>query len=220
MSIRFRCPKCRETLNVAANQAGRSIGCPGCNQVLKVPDPNRRPANMSSGGGRKAGRNDPDESGERTQMPFQSIAGSADDEMDMTPMVDVTFLLLVFFMITAAFAMQKSIEVPPTDDQEAAQAQTVEEFEEDSIIIRIDADNTYWIQSPAWSEEKEALSKQDMLIQLREARTPVSGKGPGPAKLLVLASGDAVHERVVAALDAGSAVGMEEVQLATVDDEF
>ena len=43
---------------------------------------------------------------------------------------------------------------------------------------------------------------------------------PVPAKLLVLASGDAVHHRVVAALDAGSAVGMEEVRLATVDDDF
>ena len=220
MSIRFRCPKCQEILNVAASQAGRSIGCPKCSQVLIVPDPKKRPAKKTAQGGRAAENNDPDESGTRIQLPFQSIADSVDDEMDMTPMVDVTFLLLIFFMITAAFAMQKSIEVPPTDDQEAAQAQSVDEFEDDSIIIRIDADNTYWIQSPAWSEEKEALSKQDMLIQLREARTPVSGNGPGPAKLLVLASGDAVHERVVAALDAGSAVGMEEVQLATVDDEF
>jgi biopolymer transport protein ExbD len=220
MSIRFRCPSCQEILKVAANQAGRSIGCPKCSQVLRVPDPNGRPANKAAMGGAAAEGNGPDEGGIRTQMPFQSIAGTADDEMDMTPMVDVTFLLLVFFMITAAFAMQKSIEVPPTDDQEAAQAQSVDEFEDDSIIIRVDSDNTYWIQSPDWSEEKEALSKQDMLMQLREARTPASGSGPGPTKLLVLASGDAVHERVVAALDAGSAVGMEEIQLATVEDEF
>ena len=41
-------------------------------------------------------------------------------EMDMTPMVDVTFLLLIFFMVTAAFTMQKSFEIPTpkTDHRE------------------------------------------------------------------------------------------------------
>ena len=44
--------------------------------------------------------------------------GRAPAEMDMTPMVDVTFLLLIFFMVTAAFAMQKSFHVPtPKSDQ-------------------------------------------------------------------------------------------------------
>ena len=32
-----------------------------------------------------------------------------DNEIDMTPMVDTTFLLLLFFMITAAFSLQKSL---------------------------------------------------------------------------------------------------------------
>ena len=33
-----------------------------------------------------------------------------EDELDMTPMVDVTFLLLIFFMVTASFTLQKSLE--------------------------------------------------------------------------------------------------------------
>jgi hypothetical protein len=38
---------------------------------------------------------------------------------------------------------------------------------------------------------------------------------------MVVASGDATHETVVMALDAGSAVGMENVRLAPVDaDDF
>ena len=88
----------------------------------------------------------------------------------MTAMVDVTFLLLMFFMITAAFALQKSIEVPPSDDAMAAQARTVEEFEEDSMIVRIDGDNVFWVSSPSWTEERQAPSAQEMLVQLREAR--------------------------------------------------
>ena len=38
---------------------------------------------------------------------------------------------------------------------------------------------------------------------------------------MVVASGDAAHEKVVMALDAGSAVGMENVRLAPIDaDDF
>ncbi len=143
-----------------------------------------------------------------------------EEDIDMTPMVDVTFLLLIFFMITAAFALQKSIEVPPSDDNQAVQASTIEEFEEDSIVVRIDGDNIFWVSSPGWTEEKEATSPQDMLVQLRRARREASESGlSAPSRLVVLASGDATHQRVVLALDAGSEVGMEDIRLATFEDD-
>lgn len=143
----------------------------------------------------------------------------ADNEMDMTPMVDVTFLLLIFFMITAAFALQKAIEVPPASDDVAAQSQDVEELEKDSIVVRVDGDNVYWISSPTWTEEQRAPSETDMRSKLRQARQERGGSGGrAPSKLLVQANGDATHERVVAALDAGSAVGMEEIRLMTYEE--
>jgi biopolymer transport protein ExbD len=140
-----------------------------------------------------------------------------DAEMDMTPMVDVTFLLLIFFTVTAAFALQKSLEVPPVDDDKAAQAQSIEDLEKDSIVIRIDGDNVFWIGCPAWGEEQRAPSITDMQSKVREARKG-DDRGSGPAKLLVQANGDATHEHVVAALDAGSAVGMEDIRLLTYED--
>ena len=140
----------------------------------------------------------------------------SDDELDMTPMVDVTFLLLIFFMMTAAFALQKSIEMPTPDRQEeAAQQRTIEDFEEeDYIIVRIDSDDTVWV------EDAEAPSEQDLLSRLRELRRGEGASGSRPANsMLVLASGDARHEVVVRVLDAGHAVNMENVRLATVDDD-
>ncbi|NOY42427.1 MAG: biopolymer transporter ExbD [Planctomycetes bacterium] len=137
---------------------------------------------------------------------------SNDDELDLTPMVDVTFLLLIFFMITAAFALQKSIEVPPVDDDVSA-SHSVEDLEQDSIVIRIDADNVYWVGAPLWEAEQQSFSKQDLLVKLREAR-----ENNGPAKLLVQANGDSRHEFVVAALDAGSGVGMQEIRLMSYED--
>lgn len=143
---------------------------------------------------------------------------NADNEMDMTPMVDVTFLLLIFFTITAAFALQKSLEVPPSTDDETAQAQTVEDLEKDSIVVRVDGDNVYWIGSPMWPDEQRAPSETDMRAKVRQARQGDDSHGRGPTKMLVQANGDATHERVVAALDAGSAVGMEEIRLMTYEE--
>ena len=138
-------------------------------------------------------------------------------EMDMTPMVDVTFLLLIFFMFTAAFALQKALEVPAVEEDEAAASQTVEDLEKDSIVVRVDGDNVFWIGCPMWTEEQRAPSTTDMRSKVREARKG-NDRGPGPAKMLVQANGEATHEHVVAALDAGSAVGMEDIRLMTYED--
>ncbi len=138
-----------------------------------------------------------------------------EDDMDLTPMVDVTFLLLIFFMITAAFALQKSIEVPPIQDDEASPTQTVDDLEKDSIVVRIDGDNIYWIGAPVWSAEQKALSSQEMRSKVREAR---GADNSGPAKMLVQANGDTRHQFVVAALDAGSGAGMEEIRLMSYED--
>ncbi len=140
-----------------------------------------------------------------------------DEGMDMTPMVDITFLLLIFFMVTAAFSLQKSIEIPSPDQEDsAAQARTIEEIEEDDdcVIIRIDSDNTIWV------DDSEAPSVQELLVKLREAREgPQGSDTKGPASAIILADGDARHETVVTALDAANAVSMENVRLATIDED-
>lgn len=139
---------------------------------------------------------------------------ATDDEMDLTPMVDVTFLLLIFFMITAAFAVQKAISVPPINDSEASASQSVEDLEQDSIVVRIDADNVYWVGAPKWSQEQQAASPAEMRSKLREARAEANA----PTKLLVQAHGSSRHESVVAALDAGSGSGLEEIMLLSYED--
>jgi len=142
------------------------------------------------------------------------LGSRGEDDLDLTPMVDVTFLLLIFFMITAAFALQKALEVPPVSD-EAAPEQTVDDLEKDSIVIRIDEDNVFWIGAPKWDIEQRTPSVQEMNSKVREAR---GNKGDGLTKLLVQANGDSRHEFVVAALDAGSSVGMEEIRLMSYEE--
>lgn len=133
----------------------------------------------------------------------------------MTPMVDMTFLLLIFFICTATFNLQKSIDMPVPDQSEAAaQSRTLEELEEDDdfIIVRIDGDNTIWVEdSPAYSEI-------ELLTQLRD-RKAGGGGVPGATSMMVMASGDASHETVVRVLDSGTAVGMENIRLSSVADD-
>src|SRR5262249_4013549 len=61
--------------------------------------------------------------------------------IDMTPMVDVAFLLLIFFMVTTVFRTPKALEInlPPKDNK------NVEVPESKTMTIRILADGRlYW----------------------------------------------------------------------------
>jgi hypothetical protein len=61
-------------------------------------------------------------------------------------------------------------------------------------------------------DEVEAPTLQDLLIQLRRARSETAGQRT-PTKLLLVCHGDALHEKVVQAIDAGNEVGMEDVKI-------
>jgi len=60
-------------------------------------------------------------------------------EINLTPMLDVTFILLIFFIVTASFIKEAGIEVnkPP--------AATAEPKERANILIAIDPHNQVWI---------------------------------------------------------------------------
>ena len=151
-------------------------------------------------------------------VTFGSQEVDRDSEMDMTPMVDVTFLLLIFFILTASFSFQKSLNVPTPETEEASTQAQPEDIDEDPefITVRIDAFNTFHVITTDW--EEECPSKAELYIKLREARDGNSA-GVVPNKMVVMANGEAFHEKVVAALDAGAAVGIDEVQLMTVEDD-
>ena len=215
MTIQFRCADCGRVLTTDDRRAGTRFKCPGCGAEGMVPKPDqRKPSAAEAGKSRKVPPAVLDDDFEPVGFV---VKRERDEELDMTPMVDVTFLLLIFFMVTAAFSMQKSIEVPPPDQQEsAAQARTRQDFENDDdfVIIEIHPDNTVWVN------DREAPSEQEVLVQLRNAREGTAeATGKGPTSLLVLADRECRHETVVMCLDAGNGVGMENVRLATVDED-
>lgn len=46
----------------------------------------------------------------------------ADDELEMTPMIDMTFLLLIFFMVTSSVTPLARLELPPSQTGRAEEA--------------------------------------------------------------------------------------------------
>ena len=215
MNIRFACPQCGHRLKADASAAGSRAMCTKCRSVVTIPSADAAHAaagETSSGDGSPAATFlDP----VRTDTPLRigptAIVGRreplSDDEIDMTPMIDVVFQLLIFFMITAAFALQKSLPVPvPQTTSNAPQAGAPDD--QDAITVRIDADDSLWV------EGAQAVSRQDLIAKLRKLR----GGSGGRRTLLVSADPECSYESVVTALDAGSAAGMEEVEWVTDED--
>jgi len=213
VTFRFRCSACNTPLSAPESMAAASVRCPTCSTVLEVP------AAPESKDQAVAAPAEHESVAEQMPVRFGTARRTADDDMDMTPMVDVTFLLLIFFMITASFAMQKSFEIPaPDSDEPSTQQRTLEDFEEDPeyVVVRVDSFNTYHVLTSTWDEEQEAPSKQELLIKLREACQSGSVR---PTRMLVVANGEAMHEKVVTAQDAGMEMEMQEVKLVTVEED-
>jgi biopolymer transport protein ExbD len=116
--------------------------------------------------------------------------------MDMTPMVDVAFLLLTFFMLTTVFSAPQTMEInlPPKDVQ-------VEVAENNLLTLRIMEDGSIF-----WNVGIERPQK----IAFSELRAFLQGKSSSNAKLITLIKIDrkAKYHNMVDILD--------EIQLAGV----
>ena len=189
--LRFPCPACGRRIGIAPHMAGRQVACPGCGKPVTVPNAAKlqtaaAPAEDSPG--------------------FTLRARRAEiEELDLTPMVDVTFLLLIFFMITASFNLQKTLEVPPPDPEtQGASPVPLEQIEENSVVVRVEPGDIWFV------DETPVNTLDDLPAAI--ARAMAEG---GRTELVIEASDAARHEAVVNVYDAGNEVGMQRIRLAS-----
>lgn len=71
----------------------------------------------------------------------RGASASAEDEgaIDLTPMLDVVFIMLIFFIVTATFIKESGVEVNRPD------ANTSDRKDNTTVLIGINADNSIWI---------------------------------------------------------------------------
>ncbi len=134
------------------------------------------------------------------------------EELDMTPMVDVTFLLLIFFMVTASFSLQKSIEMPRQTTDLPSTSPVEEETDElDPVELEIDEFGGFYVITADF--EEETPGKQNLIRTLK--RTVAAAQEGLQLKIRV-------HEMtklqaLVDGMDAGAIAGFAEIQVDQVE---
>ncbi len=123
--------------------------------------------------------------------------------LDMTPMVDIAFLLLIFYMVTTVFSMPQAMEVnlPPASDLDSIPPLKIKESK--LLTIRVDSDDNFY-----WSIGKDlptpvAADKIDSLLEAMNKEDKGDGKWDPKRDFntLIIISPDARYNVMVDLLD-------------------
>ena len=121
--------------------------------------------------------------------------------VNLTPLIDVVFLLLIFFMVTTTFSRNTNILINlPEADGEAIEQQAVE------IEILIAQNGTYSVNG------RQLVNSQ--LETLMQVVTEVSG-GDSSIPMIITADANTTHQSVVTAMDAVAQLGFTSLNIAT-----
>ena len=66
-----------------------------------------------------------------------------ENEINLTPMLDVVFIMLIFFIVTASFLREAGLDTNRPDQDQAVQTQD----EEGAILVIIDETDDIWIDN-------------------------------------------------------------------------
>jgi len=147
-------------------------------------------------------------------VPFGKRPPRAEAEMDMTPMVDVTFLLLIFFMVTASFKLQKAIEQQPDLSDDPSEIVMDPQDQPDAIEIYIDENDNYHLSSSE-TDPEEAAGKVEMWRKLAQMKRDAENA----KRLLIRAHENCSHGAVINAWDAGADAKIMEIAISVVQGD-
>jgi biopolymer transport protein ExbD len=126
-------------------------------------------------------------------------------EVNLTSLIDVVLLLLIFFMVSTSFVKQSQIAIHLP---EAESAEVVAEVPE-QIDIMITESGTYLVNG------RELINSRPETI--RNALQKVTG-GDNTLPLTISADANARHQDVVTAMDIAGRLGFVNISIATVND--
>ena len=130
----------------------------------------------------------------------RNAAAEEGGDIDLTPMLDVVFIMLIFFIVTASFIKEAGIEVNRPEASTANQKKNV------NILVAVSATNEIWI-------DKRRVDKRSVrsVIERMHAENP---KGA----VVVQADNESNTETVAGVIDSARAAGVLDVSLATEND--
>lgn len=132
------------------------------------------------------------------RSPVQEAAQGVMD-IDLTPMLDVVFIMLIFFIVTASFIKETGIEV------NRPEAETSQPQESVTILIAVSASNEIWI-------DRRRVDSRSVRANVERLRAE------NPKGAVVVQADNKSHTETVAqVIDAVRAAGVYDVTLATIE---
>jgi len=129
-------------------------------------------------------------------MRRQSRATAEEAEIDLTPMLDVTFIMLIFFIVTASFVKESGMDVNRPD------AATAVVKPMGNILVAITPSGQIWIDK-----------RQVDVRALRANLERLHAENPQGA-VVIQADVDSKNGLLVAVMDAAKLAGIENVSIA------
>lgn len=125
----------------------------------------------------------------------------ADNGINLTPLIDVVFLLLIFFMVTTTFTKESRllIELPEADGE-------VAESSPGSLELVISKDGSYAVNG-------QNLINRDIRTIMAALKDASQGNADTP--LVITADAQATHQAVISAMDAAGRLGFKQLNIAT-----
>ncbi|WP_027328292.1 ExbD/TolR family protein [Marinimicrobium agarilyticum] len=120
-----------------------------------------------------------------------------DNDIDMTPMLDVVFIMLIFFIVTSTFVKEAGVDVT------RPQADTAVQAESNSIQIGIDAANQVFM-------DKRQIDKRAIRANVERGLA----ESPGAA-VIIVADRDSNTDTLIQVMDQARLAGAESVSVAS-----
>ncbi len=123
-------------------------------------------------------------------------------ELNLTPLIDVVFLLLIFFMVSTTFDKQSEIAIALPESS----SEPVSEKKQ-QLIITIDAKGRYFIN------QKEVVSGR---VDILRSAILIAAKGQQQPQVIIHADRMTPHQAVIGAMDALRQLGFNQLTFATL----
>ncbi|HEC20180.1 MAG TPA: biopolymer transporter ExbD [Gammaproteobacteria bacterium] len=122
-------------------------------------------------------------------------------DVNITPLIDVVFLLLIFFMVSTTFERESEIEIM------LPQSSSTNKVTDDFVMeVSVDAEGTYYING------KRVINTK--LETLMKAMKEVAGDRKDPP-IILSADAKTPHQAVITVMDAAARLGFIHLNFAT-----
>ena len=129
-------------------------------------------------------------------------------ELNLTSLIDVVLLLLVFFMITTSFVRESKIGIRLPEASQTAPAAVTDAAE--PMVISVTAQGAYLVNGRLLIDARAETLENAIRKLETEERDP---------RITISADAEATHQAVVTAMDVAGRLGYSEINIATVRKE-